>query len=192
MTRTTSLRITVTDSNGNLLQGASVKLFGSLWNLYNNNGQIGKTVVTDQNGSAIFDSLQPVEYAFYVEKGCLNNQSPDLKFQIPGYSVKSLDTTKAALIASIENRDTTALSAMGSLKYVNYSANTYSYTWVIAGNYSVPPLTFLDVISPGDSLSFKYEPAGVYKTQITQVGGPYNSIRVDTLFCGGSLTIHLP
>jgi len=81
---------------------------------------------------------------------------------------------------------------MGSLKYVNYSADTISYTWLIAGNTLVPNLTFLDVVSPGDSFSFRYEPVGVYKTKIIQVGGPYNSIRVDTLYCGDSLTIHLP
>jgi hypothetical protein len=71
-------------------------------------------------------------------------------------------------------------------------ADTISYTWLIAGNTLVPNLTFLDVVSPGDSFSFRYEPAGVYKTKIIQVGGPYNSIRVDTLYCGDSLTIHLP
>src|SRR5450755_3456540 len=63
--------------------------------------------------------------------------------------------------------------ATGSLKYVNYSADTISYTWLIAGNSVVPDLTFLDIITPGDSLSFRYQPAGVYKTQISQIGGPY-------------------
>jgi hypothetical protein len=28
--------------------------------------------------------------------------------------------------------------------------------------------------------------------QFTQVGGPYKTMRVDTLYCGESLTIHLP
>jgi hypothetical protein len=189
----TSLRIIVTDSNGNLLPGAEVKLFGSLYDLRTGANQIGRTHMTDQNGSALFDSLQPAKYAFYVEKACMNNQTPDLGFQIPGFPVTILDTTKAALTASVENRSTTSILGTGSLKYINNSAtDTFSYTWTIAGNFVVPTLTFLDVVGPGDSLALNYQPAGVYKTRITQIGGPFKTMRVDTLYCGDSLTIHLP
>jgi hypothetical protein len=189
----TSLRIIVSDSNGNLLPGAEVKLFGGLYDLRRGANQIGRTHITDQNGSALFDSLQAVKYAFYVEKACLNNQTPDLGFQIPGFPASVLDTTKTALTPSVENRSTTSVLGTGSLKYINNSAkDTFSYTWTIAGNTVVPTLTFLDVVGPGDSLALNYQPAGVYKTQITQVGGPYKIIRVDTLYCGDSLTIHLP
>ena len=141
--QSTSLRIIVTDSAGSLIQGAEVKLYDNAGDLYNWEYPIGKTVVSDQNGSALFDSLQPIQYYFYAEKGCLINQTPSFPFQIPNYPYRSVDTTKTAHKIYNETRDTTALIPMGSLKYINHSANTYSYTRIIAGNIVVPDLILL-------------------------------------------------
>src|ERR1700687_540863 len=72
--QTTSLKIIVTDSNGNLIQGASVKLFLNVADIHTGLNQIGKTAITDLSGSVLFDSLQAVKYFFYAGKGCMNNQ----------------------------------------------------------------------------------------------------------------------
>src|SRR5450432_3365999 len=70
----TSLKITVTDSNGVLIQGVSVKLYLKEADLSDEINQIGKTAITDQSGSVVFDSLQAVKYFFFADNGCVNNQ----------------------------------------------------------------------------------------------------------------------
>ncbi len=182
---TTSLKITVTDSNGNPLQGAQVKLFLKESDILTGSNQIGKTAVSDPAGSVLFDSLQSVKYFFQASNGCLNNL-------ITVFPFKCFDSTFNPLTALTENQAKTAILPTGSIKYINHSGNAYSLTWVEAAGVPITGGTLIANLSDNDSLFFSYEKIGEYKTKVSQLGGSYNNIRVDTLLCGQNLVIHLP
>ncbi len=182
---TTSLRITIKDSNDQLLSGADVKLYLTEADLHSGLNQIGLTTTTDNSGTVLFDSLQPVKYFFFAQKGCINNQRSV-------FPIKTFDSTLVPLIALQENSASTQLLSSGSIKYVNYSGNAYALTWTEKANNDIPGGEFLTNLNNNDSLSFPYEAVGEYKTKVAQLGGSYNNIRTDTVICGGALVIHLP
>jgi hypothetical protein len=80
----------------------------------------------------------------------------------------------------------------GTIKYVNYSGNSYAISWTEQSNQPISGGMFLTNLNGNDSITYMYEPVGEYKTQVVQLGGSYNNIRTDTLICGEVLTIHLP
>jgi len=68
----TSMKILVQDNQGYPLPGASVTLFGSESDFYNNINPLG-SFVTDANGYLYITNLSPVIYYYYIQYGCLDN-----------------------------------------------------------------------------------------------------------------------
>ena len=69
----TSLRVTVLDNLGNTVEGASVTLYASEDDYYEENKPIREPIKTDLKGRAFFKKLEPVQYFIHAEKGDKDN-----------------------------------------------------------------------------------------------------------------------
>lgn len=69
----TSMRITVIDYVGNVVEGAAVKLFLTEDDYRNETNQVGETVYTDKKGRATIKKLEPKVYFLYVTKEDMSN-----------------------------------------------------------------------------------------------------------------------
>jgi len=69
----TSLKLTVLDELGNIVEGASVDLYSSGEDYDNNANPIQETQVTNQKGQVVFKNLDKKKYWINVEKGDKNN-----------------------------------------------------------------------------------------------------------------------
>jgi hypothetical protein len=76
---TTKLQVTVRDDAGNLVDGASIRLFLTEEDYTKEQNQVGKTLKTDAKGRASFDSLEPKVYYIIVEKGDMDNSDGGIK-----------------------------------------------------------------------------------------------------------------
>jgi hypothetical protein len=76
---TTKLQVTVRDDLGNLVEGASIRLFLTEEDYTKEQNQAGKTVKTDAKGRASFDNLEPKVYYIIVEKGDMDNSDGGTK-----------------------------------------------------------------------------------------------------------------
>jgi uncharacterized protein (DUF2141 family) len=75
----TKLQVTVRDELGNLVEGASIRLFTSEEDYTKEQNQAGKTIKTDAKGRASFDTLEPKVYYIIVEKGDMDNSDGGTK-----------------------------------------------------------------------------------------------------------------
>ncbi|MDO1445217.1 carboxypeptidase-like regulatory domain-containing protein [Rhodocytophaga aerolata] len=75
----TKLQVTVRDDSGNLVEGASIRLFTSEEDYNKEQNQVGKTIRTDEKGRASFDTLEPKIYYIIVEKGDMDNSDGGTK-----------------------------------------------------------------------------------------------------------------
>ena len=78
---TTKLQVTVRDDAGNLVEGATVRLFASEADYTKEENQIGKTLKTNTKGQASFDALEPKEYYIIVEKEDMDNSDGGSKVE---------------------------------------------------------------------------------------------------------------
>jgi hypothetical protein len=69
----TSMRITVIDYVGNVVEGAAVQLFLTEKDYRGETNQVGETQYTDKKGRATIKNLQPRVYYLYVTKDDMNN-----------------------------------------------------------------------------------------------------------------------
>lgn len=76
------LEITVNDISDNPVSGASVTLFETEGDFYQDENSV-KASVTDATGKVIFHKLNEKIYYFYAEKGDLNNFYEVVTFTIP-------------------------------------------------------------------------------------------------------------
>lgn len=69
----TSMRITVIDYVGNVVEGAAVQMFLSEKDYRSETNQVGKTQYTDQKGKVTIKKLEARVYFLYVTKEDMNN-----------------------------------------------------------------------------------------------------------------------
>lgn len=169
----TSLQITVINSVGNPVIGASVTLYSSQTDLLNNTNALGSST-SDSKGMVTFSNLSAIQYYWLAQDGCENN-------------VNSSVTSQTPLTANINNTVTSTLSGTGTLKFVNTSANPYHVyvNGVLSGD-----------ISGGQSGDEYYAPIGNYTIRVVQISGyavtPTDESFTGTLSCGSSLTTTFP
>lgn len=75
----TKLQVTVRDDVGNLVEGASIRLFASEEDYTKEQNQVGQTLRTDDKGRASFDTLEPKVYYIIVEKDDMDNSDGGTK-----------------------------------------------------------------------------------------------------------------
>lgn len=169
----TVLKITVTDG-GNLVPGASVKLYGSQSDMQNNANALG-VATTDNAGVATFTDILAIKYYFYVQSGCKDNFNGNV-------------STASAIIANSTNTATVAVSSVGQLKMVNTSNNPYQVY--------VNGVLTLSSLAGNTSYTLTEAPAGNYTIRVVQLSGyvvtPTDKTYTGTLACGGVLTTTFP
>ena len=69
----TSLNVKVLDYLGNIVEGASVRLFHTDEDYRKEENQIGETQFTDKKGKTTIKNLEPRIYFLYVTKDDMNN-----------------------------------------------------------------------------------------------------------------------
>lgn len=75
----TKLQVTVRDELGNLVEGASIRLFLTEEDYTKEQNQVGNTGKTDAKGRASFDSLEPKVYYIIVDKEDMDNSDGGTK-----------------------------------------------------------------------------------------------------------------
>lgn len=169
----TSLEVTLKDNLGNIISGASVKLYSSLTDWSNGTNEVGTIQFSDASGKVKFNDLSNIKYYWFAEKDCQNN-------------VNGGKTTTSALTANINNTFDVILSSTGTLKFVNTSSNPYRV--YING-------TAFDM--NGGITQFKYYmPIGSYSIRVLQLSGyiiyPTDITYTGTLGCGQIFTTTFP
>ncbi|MEO7265251.1 MAG: hypothetical protein ABIW38_10080 [Ferruginibacter sp.] len=104
-TDNTQLLITLKDSAGNRIQGATVRL-------YKNAADAGISKISDSTGITLFSNLETVQYFWLAEKGCRNNRADKI-------------TNGRPLIRGAVLYGYSILSATGALKITNTSGVSY-------------------------------------------------------------------
>jgi len=170
----TSLEITVQDNSGNIVSGASVKLYSSISDWTNATNQIGATQYSDASGKVEFTGLSNIKYYWYVEKDCQNN-------------FNGTNTTASALVAEVTNLSSVVISGTGTLKLVSNSS--YPYSIYINGTYAFD-------MNGGTTDYEDFMPTGYYTIRVLQVSGysgyPTDETFTGTLGCGATLTTTFP
>ncbi|HMQ01443.1 MAG TPA: carboxypeptidase regulatory-like domain-containing protein [Cyclobacteriaceae bacterium] len=69
----TQLHITVRDSLGNIVEGASVRLFENEEDYKKESNQAGETLTTDKSGMVKIRNLKSIKYYVLVEKEDMSN-----------------------------------------------------------------------------------------------------------------------
>jgi len=170
----TSLELTLKDELGNVVSGASVKLYSSQTDWSNGTNQVGATQTSNASGIVTFSSLSNIKYYWFVEKDCKNNVNGGV-------------TSASALTANVINPFNIILSSTGTLKFVNTSSNPYHiYINGVA----------LTDLNGGGTLFDYYEPIGAYSLRVLQISGyvltPTDKTYTGTLTCGTTLTTTFP
>ncbi len=101
----TRLLITLKDSTGNRIAGATVRL-------YKNAADTGITKISDSTGITLFSDLETVQYYWLAEKGCSNNRTDKI-------------TNGRPLIRGAVLYGYSILSATGALKITNNTGEPY-------------------------------------------------------------------
>lgn len=108
---TPSLQITFKDESGNLVSGASVKLYRALDRI----NQIGTTQISGANGIVTFTNLPTDTYTSLAEKGCQTNFANQLLLAYP-------------VTENVLHTVTDFLYNAGHLKLINTTSVNYSIT----------------------------------------------------------------
>ena len=170
----TSLELTVRNSLGNPINGATVKLFRSNSDFNNQANQVGSTQLTNSSGVAVFSNLEPLQYFWRIESGCLNN-------------INNSFTSTSPLAANTKNLATVIISETGSIQFNSTSANPYRL--------------FINGVNVGDlpggnSAVFQNRPVGSYTLRVLQLSGflltPTDLTFSGNLSCGSTLIVNFP
>jgi hypothetical protein len=170
----TSLQITLKDGLGNIISGASVKLYSSQTDWNNGTNQVGTTQFSDASGNVNFGALSNIKYYWLATKDCQNNVNGGV-------------TTASALTANINNTVNVILSTTGTLEFVSTSSNPYSI--YINGTAAFD--------MDGGTTKYKYYvPTGSYSIRVLQQSGyvvsPTDETFTGTVDCGQTLTTTFP
>ena len=74
----TKLKLTVLDGLGNPVEGATVTLYETEENYFNNEKSVAKGK-TDEKGRVVFKDLKPIQYYIDARKGDMNNDGEGVK-----------------------------------------------------------------------------------------------------------------
>lgn len=184
----TTLTVTVKDTNGGAIPGASVYLFASLNDMTNafKSSNLNSALAisqTDNNGNAIFKSnLTGSEYYFFAEKGCENNF-----FGGNLINSGSGGSSTNALTLNENNYATCTLYGTGTLTLTNNSSNPYE---VYEGD--LPIVTSM----AGNSSNTIPFISGSFNIEWKQLSGYVLYPTIDsvatTISCGGSASVSFP
>lgn len=137
----TKVEFTVLNSAGNPAANATVSLYKNETD-FNSKSNAVQTKISDANGIALFDNLEPLKYYFYAEKDCQNNLNSGVVFVNP--IVEGVTTTANILMTEAES--TIHVSSYFDEAYKVYVNNVYKgdivaygdkYITVESGSYSI-------------------------------------------------------
>ncbi len=170
----TNLKLTIKNKLGNLVSGATVKLFSSEMDLAKETNQIGSTKISDASGVVEFSDLSAIKYYWMVEKDCENNVNGGV-------------STTTALTSNKTNSVDVILSETGTLVFNNLSSN--SYRVYING------VAKFDM-NGGTTQTYSYNLVGTYTLRVLQLNGylvyPTDKTYSGNLSCGSTLTLNFP
>jgi hypothetical protein len=170
----TSLELTLKDELGNIVSGASVKLYSSQTDWSNGTNQVGATQFSDVSGKVSFSDLSSIKYYWDAEMDCKNNVNGGI-------------TTTSALTANVNNTANIILSSTGTLKFINTSSNPYRV--YVNG-------TEVFDMNGGTTQYQNYMPTGSYSVRILQLSGyvfsPTDETYSGTIGCGQTMTTTFP
>lgn len=170
----TTMEMTVKDNLGKIVEGATVRLYGSEedWNAETN--QVGFTEITDESGKAVFTDLDPKKYYWLIEKGCLNN-------------INGAYTTTTPLEAKKITRITCIVRSTGSVTLINTSTDPYLVH--IDGDFQFR-------MAPNSSFTYRHLPIGSYGIRVVQASGfdvyPTDETYSTVVTCGEMATVAFP
>lgn len=166
----TSLELTIRNSLGNPVSGASVKLFTSLEDWKKQSNQKGSTKLSDASGKVKFDDLSPSNYFWFAEKGCENNYFGAI-------------TTVSPLSKGIKNTTDVILSSTGTILFTNKSNETYTVNIVGRKSFEMEGNTKKKVYVKTGNITVKIAPKSNPSEEETNSG---------TVDCGEKLTLDFP
>lgn len=172
--KVTSLEIMLKDELGNVVSGASVKLYASQTDWAQKTNQVGTTVFSDETGKVTFTNLSAIKYYWFAEKDAKNNYNGGV-------------STKTALTADVKTTVNVILTSTGTLKFVNSSSDNYKIyiNGTDAGNVA------------GKTTIYKYySPIGSYSIRALQLDGyilyATDKTYTGTLTAGGTISTTFP
>lgn len=166
----TSLELTIRNSLGNPVSGASVKLFTSLEDWKNLSNQKGSTKLSDASGKVKFDDLSPSNYFWFAGKGCETNYF--------GGSATVSPLTKGRMTTI-----NTVLSSTGGILFTNKSNEAYTVSIVGGKSFEMEGNTKKRVIVKTGSVTVNIAPKSNPSEEETYIA------KVD---CGDKQAIDFP
>lgn len=171
--KTTSLEITLRDDLGNLIQGATVKLYPSETDYKNQTNSLS-VKTSNASGVVTFDNLTSIKYYFSADKDCLSNAFGGV-------------ATASSLVLNQKNNSVCVLGKTGTLKFTNLSSNPYDI--YINGTLTIQNM-------PGGAIRQYLAPAANYSIRVLQKSGyilfPTDKTYTGSLTCGLTLTTTFP
>ena len=137
----TKIEFTVLNSAGNAAANAIVSLYKNSTDFDSKTNAV-QTKISNSNGIALFDNLEPLKYYFYAEKDCQNNLNSGVVFVNP--IVEGVTTTANILMTEAES--TIHVSSFFDGAYEVYVNNVYKgdisaygdkYITVESGSYTI-------------------------------------------------------
>lgn len=171
----TTLELNIKDSIGNVVSGATVKLYTSRSDLRLQKNQFGETLTADAEGKVKVTGINNPKYYWFAEMGCQNNSNGTL-------------TSESDLVSNTDNNFDVTLQPTGTLAFANRSTDPYKI--------------FVDGIEyvqlPGHRIIYFDEmPLASYSIKVVQAvrnqAYPEEETFSGTLSsCGSSIEFHFP
>lgn len=169
----TILKLTITDSLGNPVNGTTVSLFDNGLDYLNLTKKIGSSQITGADGIVYFSNLKSQGYFWFASKGCAND-----------YYGKA--GTFDPLKANETNSFAVEISAVGIISIVNATTNSYGITCTNVDP-SAEVQGFTTGIGGEASVSSGFLPLQTFSIRIVQastaVPNPYDKTFTVTVAC---------
>ncbi len=171
----TTLEVTVINTTGHAISGATVKLYSSLENLQNGTNVLHRGY-TNESGVAIFENIQPQTYYVHSQSDCSSSY------------INGLTLSPKTIVAETKNTMTSTVRSNGTLKITNESTNPYKV--YLDGS------VLIERMLGGTSATYDYVPTESYTVRVVQLSGyilyPTDKTYTKTLYCGGTLYFDFP
>jgi hypothetical protein len=169
----TALQLTITDTTGNKIAGATVALYANSADWSNRTNPID-SAVTDADGVVKFDSLSPSNYYWFASLDCRNNFTGTY-------------TTAQPLIENQTTAITTKLYEKGNIQFINGSADPF-YIYVNG--------ILVGTQDGNTTQSITNIPTGNYTVRALQksgyTGAPIDETFTSSVTCGSTYTVLFP